>query len=149
MVRDSFVSQGFFLWGVWSGGFGLGWAGVISGVLSSAIILYPTPCLPPSSGWLAVVCGSVVVNHVLCLSIAFMMEINLASLLMSFSVPTRFSKWAFLPIPSMDWWLVYFGQSLRMCPCLSHSSTAAYWVFSPDEPLVVFPYVGMPCVKLD
>ena len=70
----------------------MGRAGVISGVLGSAVILYPTPHLPPSSGWLAVVCGSVVVNCVLCLSIAFVMEINLASLLMPFSVLTRFPE---------------------------------------------------------
>ncbi len=89
--------------------------GVISGVLGSAVCLYPTPHLPPSSVLLAVVCGSVFMIRVLCLLIAFIVEINLASLLMPFSVPTRFSNWAFLPVPSMDRWMVYFGQSLRMC----------------------------------
>ena len=80
-------SSGGFCRVVWSG------EGVsIVGDLGRAVFLYPTPRLPPSRSLLAVVCGAVAVLCVLCLSIAFVIVINLANLLMPFSVPTSFSN---------------------------------------------------------
>ena len=70
-------------------------------VLDSVVFLYPTPCLSPLSSLLAVVLGSVVELCVLCLSIAFVMVINLTCLLMPFLVPTSLLNWAFLPIPTV------------------------------------------------
>ena len=80
-------SSGGFCQVVWSG------EGVsIIGDLSHAVFLYPTPHLPPSCSLLAVVCGVIAVLCVLCLLIAFVIVINLANLLMPFSVPTSFSN---------------------------------------------------------
>ena len=84
------------LGGFSSGGFcQVVWSGQVvsvNGVLGLAIFLYPTPRLPPSCSLLAMVCEIIAVLHVLCFLIAFVIVINLASLLMPFSVPTSFSN---------------------------------------------------------
>ena len=74
---------------------------------------HSSPCLPSS---VVLLFGSgAPVQIVLCLLMAFVMDMNFIRCVMPFSVLTSLSSWVFLPMPSRGRWLRYFGHSLRMC----------------------------------
>ena len=66
---------------------------------------YPSSLL---SGPLCIACG------LLGLSVAFVNCMNFDNLLIPSSVPTNLSSWPFLPVPSIEHWLMNLGQFLIM-----------------------------------
>ncbi len=67
------------------------------------VSVYPSPHLStPVSSIFGL---QVLVFVVLCLSMAFIVDMNFARHSMPFSVLTSLSSWAFLPVPSEGHWL--------------------------------------------